>query len=160
MKYKHNKAMGEALKDLYTHQVTLTEEVNALHNHSIYMAQRVYNELDQVNLRLTKHDGLFRSLNDSMHEIVQAVRTNQYVDLRIYQMMIALDQLTAQTLTTVVEELLQIQDYLNTYENRLHEFMGSLDNFARLSSMLVDPVSLDRYLKAMEQDVAESTPGN
>ncbi len=23
MKYKHNKAMGEALKDLYTHQVTL-----------------------------------------------------------------------------------------------------------------------------------------
>ena len=50
MKYKHNKAMGEALKDLYTHQVTLTEEVNALHNHSIYMAQRVYNELDQVNL--------------------------------------------------------------------------------------------------------------
>ena len=73
MKYKHNKAMGEALKDLYTHQVTLTEEVNALHNHSIYMAQRVYNELDQVNLRLTKHDGLFRSLNDSMHEIVQAV---------------------------------------------------------------------------------------
>ncbi len=46
MKYKHNKAMGEALKDLYTHhQVTLTEEVNALHNHSIYMAQRVYNEL-------------------------------------------------------------------------------------------------------------------
>ncbi len=59
MKYKHNKAMGEALKDLYTHQVTLTEEVNALHNHSIYMAQRVYNELDQVNLRLTKHDGLF-----------------------------------------------------------------------------------------------------
>ncbi len=73
MKYKHNKAMDEALKDLYTHQVTLTEEVNALHNHSIYMAQRVYNELDQVNLRLTKHDGLFRSLNDSMHEIVQAV---------------------------------------------------------------------------------------
>ncbi len=69
MKYKHNKAMGEALKDLYTHQVTLTEEVNVLHNHSIYMAQRVYNELDQVNLRLTKHDGLFRSLNDSMHEI-------------------------------------------------------------------------------------------
>ena len=50
MKYKHNKAMGEALKDLYTHQVTLTEEVNALHNHSIYMAQRVYNELDQVIL--------------------------------------------------------------------------------------------------------------
>ncbi len=73
MKYKHNKAMGEALKDLYTHQVTLTEEVNALHNHSIHMAQRVYNELDQVNLRLTKHDRLFRSLNDSMHEIVQAV---------------------------------------------------------------------------------------
>ncbi len=50
MKYKHNKAMGEALKDLYTHQVTLTEEVNVLHNHNIYMAQRVYNELDQVNL--------------------------------------------------------------------------------------------------------------
>ena len=73
MKYKHNKAMGEALKDLYMHQVTLTEEVNALHNHSIYMAQRVYNELDQVNLRLTKHDGLFHSLNESMHEIVQAV---------------------------------------------------------------------------------------
>ncbi len=95
MKYKHNKAMGEALKDLYTHQVTLTEEVNALHNHSIYMAQRVYNKLDQVNLRLTKHDGLFHSLNDSMHEIVQAVRTNQHVDLRIYQMMVALDQLTA-----------------------------------------------------------------
>ncbi len=74
--------------------------------------------------------------------------------------MIALDQLTARTLTTVVEELLQVQDYLNTYENRLHEFMGSLDNLAnvRLSSTLVDPVSLDRYLKAMEQDVAESTP--
>ncbi len=53
MKYKHNKAMGEALKDLYTHQVTLTKEVNALHNHSIYMAQRVFNELDQVNLCLT-----------------------------------------------------------------------------------------------------------
>ena len=95
MKYKHSKAMGDALKDLYTHQVTLTEEVNALHNHSIYMAQRVYNELDQVNLRLTKHDGLFRSLNESMYEIVQAVRTNQYVNLRIYQMMVALNQLTA-----------------------------------------------------------------
>ncbi len=72
-------------------------------------------------------------------------------------MMIALDQLMARTLTTVVEELLQVQDYLNMYENRLHEFMGSLDNLAnaRLSSTLVDPVSLDRYLKAMEQDVAE-----
>ncbi len=59
------------------------------------MVQRVYNELDQVNLCLTKHDGLFCSVNESMHEIVQAVRTNQHVDLRIYQMMIALDQLTA-----------------------------------------------------------------
>ncbi len=60
-------------------------------------------------------------------------------------MMIALDQLMARTLTTVVEELLQVQDHLNTYENRLHEFMASLDNLAnaRLSSMLVDPVSLD-----------------
>ncbi len=96
--------------------MTLTEEVNALRNHSIYMTQRVYNKLDQVNLWLTKHDGLFHSLNNSMHEIVQAVRTNQHVDLRIYQMMIALDQLTAWTLTTVVEELLQVQDYLNTYE--------------------------------------------
>ncbi len=95
-----------------------------------------------------------------MHEIVQAVRTNQHVNLRIYQMMIALDQLTTQTLTTVMEELLQVQDYLNTYENRLHEFMGSLDNLAntRLSSTLVDPVSLERYLKAMEQDVADTTP--
>ena len=50
-----------------------------------------------------------------MHEIVQAVRTNQHVDLHIYQMMVALDQLTARTLTTIVEELLQVQDYLNTY---------------------------------------------
>ncbi len=65
-----------------------------------------------------------------MHEIVYAVRTNQYIDLRMYQMMIALNQLTAQTLTTAVEELLQVQDYLNMYENRLHEFMGSLDNLA------------------------------
>ncbi len=95
-----------------------------------------------------------------MHEIVQAVRTNQHVDLCIYQMMVALDQLTARTLTTVMEELLQVQDYLNTYENRLHEFMGSLDNLAnaRLSSTLVDPVSLDRYLKAMEQDIVDTTP--
>ncbi len=38
--------------------------------------------------------------------------------------------------------------------------MGSLDNLAnaRLSSTLVDPVSLERYLKAMEQDVADTTP--
>ncbi len=84
-----------------------------------------------------------------MHEIVQAVRTNQYVNLCTYQMMVALNQLTTRTLTTVVQELLQVQDYLNTYENRLHEFMGSLDNLAnaRLSSTLVDPVSLDRYLQ-------------
>ncbi len=95
-----------------------------------------------------------------MHEIVFMVRTNQHVDLRIYQMMIALDQLTACTLTTMVEEVLQVQDYLNTYENRLHEFMGSLDNLAntRLSSTLVDPVNLEQYLKAMEQDVADTTP--
>ncbi len=94
-----------------------------------------------------------------MHEIVLAVRTNQYVDLRIYQMMVALDQLTAQTLTTTVEELLQVQDYLNMYKNRLHEFMLSLDNLAnaRLSSTLVDPVNLERYLKATEQDVADTT---
>ncbi len=74
--------------------------------------------------------------------------------------MVALDQLTARTLTTVVEELLQVQDKRNTYENRLHEFMGSLDNLAnaQLSSTLVDPVSLERYLKAMEQDVVDTTP--
>ena len=38
--------------------------------------------------------------------------------------------------------------------------MGSLDNLAnaRLLSTLVDPVSLDRFLKAMEQDVADTTP--
>ncbi len=60
----------------------------------------------------------------------------------------------------MVEELLQVQDYLNTYENRLHKFMGSLDNLANawLSSTLVDPVSLERYLKAMEQDVADTAP--